>query len=130
MHILQTASFAKKFLKPAQLAKIDPNTFVSLSRLSIVLTKIRNSSKMARAITYKQLKAIKPKNMLPLLLKYGDFPLTTMIIELLGIDRLHVVYEEWCVQMLHSSQLTDFELEAKFKEKFENLAAKILLDGG
>lgn len=100
MHLLRTASFAKKFLKPSQLAVIDPNSYVELVRLSTVLTKVRNSSLMSRAITYNQLKALKPKKLLPLLLKYGDFPLATMIIELLGIDKLHVVYEEWCVKML------------------------------
>lgn len=48
-HLLQTAAFAKKFVEPS---KLDPNKYVDLVKLSIVLTKLRNSSRMSRAITY------------------------------------------------------------------------------
>lgn len=48
-HLLQTAAFAKKFVEPS---KLDPNKYVDLVKLSIVLTKLRNSTKMSRAISY------------------------------------------------------------------------------
>jgi hypothetical protein len=43
------------------------------------------------------LKALKPKNLLPLLLKYRDFALATTFIEMLRLDKLNLVYEEWCI---------------------------------
>jgi hypothetical protein len=48
-HLLQTAAFAKKFVEPT---KMDPYEYVILVKFSIVLTKLRNSTKMSRAITY------------------------------------------------------------------------------
>ena len=48
-HLLTTASFAKKFSDPADL---DPNQYVILVKHSIVLTKLRHSPKLARAITH------------------------------------------------------------------------------
>ena len=39
-HLLQTASFGKKFTEPG---KLDPNIYVNLVKHSIVLTKLRNS---------------------------------------------------------------------------------------
>jgi len=95
---------------------------------SIVLTKLRNSSRMPRAITYYQLKALKPKKILPFLLKYRDFALATIIDEMLHLDKLNIVYEEWCIQMLRYSPQTNDILIDKFREKFENLAAKVAID--
>jgi hypothetical protein len=82
---------------------MDPNTYVDVVKFSIALTKLRNSTKMSRAITYHQLKSFKPKNLLPLLLKYRDFALATMLVEMLRLDKLNLVYEEWCIQMLRYS---------------------------
>jgi len=48
-HLLSTASFAKKFSDPTEL---DPNQYVNLVKMSIVLTKLRHSKLFARAITY------------------------------------------------------------------------------
>lgn len=93
-HLLQTAAFAKKFVDPS---KMDPNKYVDIVKYSIVLTKLRNSAKMSRAITFHQMKSFKPKNLLPLLLKYRDFALATMVVEMLRLDKLNLVYEEWCI---------------------------------
>jgi hypothetical protein len=82
---------------------MDPYEYVMLVKYSIVLTKLRNSSKMSRAITYHQLKSFKPKNLLPLLLKFRDFALATILVEMLRLDKLNLVYEEWCIQMLRYS---------------------------
>lgn len=97
---------------------------------SIVLTKLRNSSRMPRAITYHQLKAMKPKKILPYLLKYRDFALATIVDEMLHLGKLNVVYEEWCIQMMRYSPQTNETLIEKFREKFENLAAKVAIDQG
>lgn len=51
-HLLSTASFAKKYSDPASL---DPNEYVQVVKNQIVLTKLRHSTVMPRAITYKQL---------------------------------------------------------------------------
>jgi hypothetical protein len=51
-HLLSTASFAKKYSDPATL---DPNEYVQVVKNQIVLTKLRHSTVMPRAITYKQL---------------------------------------------------------------------------
>lgn len=48
-HLLSTASFAKKYADPANM---NPNEYVDVVKHSIVLTKIRNSKLLARAITY------------------------------------------------------------------------------
>ena len=109
---------------------MDPYEYVILVKYSIVLTKLRNSSKMSRAITYHQLKQLKPKNLLPLLLKYRDFALATVLVEMLRLDKLNVVYEEWCIQMLRYSTQAEPTLIDKFREKFENLAAKVAIDQG
>ena len=77
-HLLTTASFAKKFCDPND---FDPNRYVDLVKHSIVLTKMRNSQMFARAITFAQLKAFKPKNIIKLLLKFEDYPLATLVIE-------------------------------------------------
>ena len=50
-HLLSTASFAKKYSDPS---KLDPNEYVDIVKHSIVLTKIRNSKVLARAITFDQ----------------------------------------------------------------------------
>jgi hypothetical protein len=109
---------------------MDPYEYVILVKYSIVLTKLRNSTKMSRAITYHQLKQLKPKNLLPLLLKYRDFALATVLVEMLRLDKLNVVYEEWCIQMLRYSTQSEPTLIDKFREKFENLAAKVAIDQG
>lgn len=93
-HLLQTASFAKKFTEPN---KLDPNIYVNLVKHSIVLTKLRNSQRLSRAITYYQLKMFKPKNLVKLLLKHRDFALATIVIEHLNLKNLSIVYEEWCI---------------------------------
>jgi len=93
-HLLQTVAFAKKFVETT---KFDPQKYVDRMNFSIVLTKLRNSSRMPRAITFHQLKSLKPKNILPLLLKYRDFALATVIVEMLRLNKLNVVYEEWCI---------------------------------
>ena len=68
-HLLRTASFAKKYSDPATL---DPNDYVQIVKHQIILTKIRNSPIMPRAITYQQLLSLKAKNIVKLLLKYRD----------------------------------------------------------
>lgn len=93
-HLLQTAAFAKKFTEPS---KLDPNHYVNLVKHSIVLTKLRNSKRLSRAITYQQLKAYKAKNLVKLLLKHRDFALAIIVIEHLNLKNLSVVYEEWCI---------------------------------
>ena len=124
-HLLQTVAFAKKFV---EITKFDPQEYVNQMNFSIVLTKLRNSSRMPRAITYHQLKSLKPKNILPLLLKYRDFALATIVVEMLRLNKLNVVYEDWCIQMLRYSPQTTDRLSELFTEKFENLAATVAID--
>lgn len=62
-----------------------------------MLTKLRNSARMSRAITYHQFKSLKPKNLLPMLLKFRDFALATTVVEMLRLDKLNLIYEEWCI---------------------------------
>lgn len=38
------------------------------------------------------------------------------------------MYEEWCVQMIRQTTQTESVLIEKFREKFENLAAKYAVD--
>jgi len=68
--------------------------------------------------------------LLPLLLKYRDFALATVLVEMLRLDKLNVIYEEWCIQMIRYSTQTEPILIEKFREKFENLAAKVAIDQG
>jgi hypothetical protein len=129
-HILQTISFAKKFVS---VKMFDPQAYERLTNIAIVLTKLRNSSRMPRAITYHQLMSAKPEHVIPLLLKYRDFALATIIIEMLELDKeqrvsLSVVYEEWCIQMIRQTTQAESVLIEKFREKFENLAAKYAID--
>ena len=49
-HLLRTASFAKKFLDPTD---YDSSRYVNYVKHLVVLTKMRNSTVCARAITYK-----------------------------------------------------------------------------
>lgn len=72
----------------------------------------------------------KPKNLVKLLLKYQDFALATIVIEQLNLQNLAIVYEEWCIQMLKLSTQTELVIIEKFREKFENLAAKVAIDQG
>lgn len=50
-HIIRTASFAKNFSDPAV---FDPNIYVEMVKHSIILTAMRHSKIMPRAITYAQ----------------------------------------------------------------------------
>lgn len=125
--ILETAALVKKFVDPS---KLNPDQYVDLANMSIVLTKLRNSARLPRGITYHQLKDLGVENVLSLLIKQRDFALATMIVELLRIDKLHVVYEGWCIQMLRYSTQTESALIIKLRDKLENLAAKFALDMG
>jgi len=77
-HLLTTASFAKKYSDPTQ---FDPNDYVTIVKHQIVLTKLRYSSVMPRAITYKELTSFKAKNMVRLLIKYRDFQNAICLVE-------------------------------------------------
>ena len=48
-HLLTAASFARKFCDPSD---FNPNRYVDIAKHCAVLTKMRNSPKFARAITY------------------------------------------------------------------------------
>ena len=100
-HLLTTASFAKKFCDPK---KLNASGYVNAVKYCIVLTKLRNSGVFARAITYRQLANFKPKNVIRMLLKYRDYKLAITVDEQLSLKNLHVIYEEWCSQMLRHSE--------------------------
>lgn len=101
-HLFRTASFAKKYSDPA---KLDPNDYVQIVKHQIVLTKIRHSAIMPRAITYKQLLSFKAKNMVKLLLKYRDYQNSITLVEQLDKKKLlSSIYENWCATLLrHTS---------------------------
>ena len=126
-HLLATASFAKKFTTPTE---FDPNRYVNLVKHSIVLTNMRYSDNFARAITFAELKVFKPKNVVRLLLKFRDYRLAIKVIELLNLKSLHLVYEDFCHQMLKQSKKNEIELIEQFEEKFDELAAKLAIDQG
>jgi len=93
-HIIKTASFAKKFSDPSLL---DPNQYVDLVKHSIVLTAMRNSRIMPRAITYVQFQNFKAKNVVRILLKYRDYKLAIKLAEQLSKRNiLSSIYEDWC----------------------------------
>ena len=126
-HLLTTASFAKKFSDPQDL---DPNQYVLLVKHSIVLTKLRHSPILARAITYQQLKAFKAKNIAKLLLKYRDYRLAITVIKQLNLKNLSLVYEDWCTQMLKYSAKNERVLIDQFEGKFDELASELAIDQG
>lgn len=122
-HLLRCASFAKKFVDPND---FDPNRYVNIVKNMIILTKLRNSSCCARAITFKQFEKFKAKNILKLLLKYRDYKLAITLIDTLNLkSQLPQVYEDWCVSMLKYSRLEENDLLYRLIEKFDNLAIKL-----
>jgi len=122
-HILRTASFAKKFTEPSD---FDPNRYVNVVKHMIVLTKLRHSKVCARAITYNQFEKYKPKRMLKLLYKFRDYPLALTLIDNLDFKQyLPQVYEDWTITMLKVSNLQEFALRERLRDKFEGLRMKI-----
>lgn len=71
----------------------------------IVLTKLRHSGLMPRAITFKQLAAFKAKNMVKLLLKYRDYQIAITLVEQLDKKKLlSSIYEDWCATLLRNTK--------------------------
>ena len=83
-HLLRTACFAKKFSDPVD---FDPNRYVNVVKHMIVLTKLRNSSVCARAITYQQFEKYKAKRILKLLYKYRDYKQALTLIDNLNFKQ-------------------------------------------
>ena len=77
-YLLRTASFAKTF---PEASTFDSNEYVEKIKTLVVLTKLRNSSQCARAITFKQFDKFKAKNVLKLMLRLRDYHLATVMIE-------------------------------------------------
>mmetsp|Transcript_27223 Transcript_27223/g.26264 ORF Transcript_27223/g.26264 Transcript_27223/m.26264 type:complete len:326 (-) Transcript_27223:1065-2042(-) len=127
-HLLNTASFAKKFVDPNE---FDANKYVNIVKHMIILTKLRNSSCCARSITYKQFEKFKAKNILKLLLKYRDYKLAIILVDTLNLKQyLPQVYEDWCITMLKYSKMSDQELLHRLLDKFDSLTQKLALEHG
>jgi hypothetical protein len=92
--LCEVASFGKK--------KIDSESYSSdlyvqtIKYLSLI-NKLRHSKKCRRAITYKQLKTITPKVILPMQLKYRDYFLVLRESKNLHLKQkfINMCYEEW-----------------------------------
>ena len=109
--LLTTASFAKKFSNGKYFDRelyqscgldhlnSESDIYVHVVKHSIVLSKMRNSPLFARDITQAQLRQVKPKAMLPLMLKYHDHQLAILMTETLNelqLKNLSMIYQDWC----------------------------------
>lgn len=92
--LCEVASFGKKKIEAEA---YNSDMYVQIIKSLSLINKLRYSSKCRRAITYKQLKAITPKNLLPIQLKYGDYFLVLKEAKNLNLKQKYtnMVYEEW-----------------------------------
>lgn len=110
-HLLRTASFAKTF---PEASGFEASRYVDATKNLLVLTKLRNSTNCARAITYKQFEKFKSKNILKLLLKFRDYRLALLMIDQLGLKQyVSMVYDDWCQTMIKYSKSSEEELEIR-----------------
>ena len=127
-HLMRTASFAKTF---PEASGYDSSKYVDFLKTMIVLTKLRNSSNCARALTYKQFEKFKPKNILKLMLKFRDYRLALLMIEQLNLKQyIPLVYDDWCQTMIKHSKSSEEKLEVMLQEKFDQLKIKIAEEQG
>jgi hypothetical protein len=93
----------------------------------VILSKIRNSSTCARAITYNQFKHLKPKTLLTQLLRFRDYQLAMDMIEHLDLKQYtYMIYDDWCQSLIrHSTSLSESELQRKLEEKFNKMKIQI-----
>jgi len=124
-YLLRTASFAKTF---PEASTFDSNEYVEKVKTLVVLTKLRNSSQCARAITFKQFDKFKAKNVLKLMLRFRDYHLATVMIEQLNMKQyISMVYDDWCQCLIRhaSPQISESELQRMLEDKFNKLKIKI-----
>ena len=97
------------------------------------VNKLRYSTKCRRAITYKQLKAVDPKVLLPIQLKYRDYFLVLREVKNLRINKqkfINMCYEEWACTLLKNSKRSSNDLQNDILEKLSLLEAEIRSKGG
>ena len=125
----EVASFGKKKIEAES---YNSDMYVQIIRSLSLINKLRYSSKCRRAITYKQLKAITPKNLLPIQLKYGDYFLVLKEAKNLNLKQRYtnMVYEEWACALLKNSMRNPNEIQNEIMDKLSQLEAEIKLKGG
>lgn len=85
--LCEVASFGKKKIEADQ---YNSDMYVQIIKYLSLINKLRYSSKCRRAITYKQLKAINPKVLLPIQLKYRDYFLVIKEVKNLNLKQKFV----------------------------------------
>ena len=128
--LCEVASFGKK--------KIDADNsfsdmYVQYIKYLSSVNKLRYSTKCRRAITYKQLKAVDPKVLLPIQLKYRDYFLVLREVKNLRINKqkfINMCYEEWACTLLKNSKRSSNDLQNDILEKLSLLEAEIRSKGG
>jgi hypothetical protein len=132
--VFRSRNFYEK-LQASVNKKLDAETYnsdmyVQIIRYLSLINKLRYSSKCRRAITYKQLKSITPKVILPLQLKYRDYFLVLTQVKNLNLKQKYtnMVYEEWACTMLRFSEKDDNELQNDILDKLAQLESDIRLN--
>jgi len=123
-YLLRTASFAKTF---PEANGFDNKLYVDMVKTLVTLSKLRNSSNCARAITYNQFKQLKPKTILSQLLLFRDYQLAMDMIEQLDLKQYtYMIYDYWCQELIrHSIGISESELQKKLEEKFNKMKIHI-----
>lgn len=127
--LCEVASFGKK--------KIDSESYSSdlyvqtIKYLSLI-NKLRHSKKCRRAITYKQLKTITPKVILPMQLKYRDYFLVLRESKNLHLKQkfINMCYEEWACALLKNSLRDPNAIQNDIIDKLSQLEEEIKHKGG
>ena len=127
--LCEVASFGKKKIDAESYSS---DLYVQIIRYLSLINKLRYSSKCRRAITYKQLKDITPKVLLPIQLKYRDYFLVMREAKNLNLKQrfINMCYEEWACALLKNSKRDPNHIQNDILDKLSQLEAEIRAKGG
>jgi hypothetical protein len=127
--LCEVASFGKKKIDSERYSS---DVYVQIIRFLSLINKLRYSSKCRRAITYKQLKEVTPKVLLPIQLKYRDYFLVLKEAKNLNLKQryINMCYEEWAWAFLKNSEIDANDIQNGILDKLNELNAEISSKGG
>mmetsp|Transcript_22396 Transcript_22396/g.22179 ORF Transcript_22396/g.22179 Transcript_22396/m.22179 type:complete len:564 (+) Transcript_22396:959-2650(+) len=127
--LCEVASFGKKKISSEEYSS---DMYVQTIKYLSLINKLRFSEKCRRAITYKQLKNINPRNLLPIQLKYRDYFLVLRTVKNLNLKQRYVnmCYEEWACCLLRNSTKDAIMIQDLIVEKLQELEEEIKMKGG